>query len=970
MKSLLGAALAAVALLSAPAAALAQAAAPPAELAGPEAGLVSGRLPNGLRYLILPNRTPRQGVSIRLHVAAGSALETEAERGAAHFVEHMAFQGSRRFPGTSADARFAAAGVSTGRDQNAFTDVNGALYVFDMAQVTGEKLDLAFAWMRDAMDALTFDPAALERERGVVLQEIAVRRTGSTELGEAVQRFVTPGLLAAGRSPGGTEASVRALDAAALRRFHDRWYRPGKTTLVIAGDVEPEAMRARIAATFDSWTAARPAPAEPAPGAVDAARPLSVFAITTPNFAEGLVQVCRAAPREPSLAPGAALWRRDGPLALWLQALQLRLRRLARASDAPFTSATASRTQPYRQASLTCLTASPKPGRWRDSLSVLAEEARRLVRHGVTEGEVARGRTELASAMAASAAQAETRASSSLAASLLGAARENVPAAAPAEMRRTFALAEPALTAAAASDRFRTAWAGPGGPVIVVISTTPVTIAEVRAAWVDAQARPEPAPPTEEAAVAWPYTDFGPRGAVVSRTEMRDPDFTRLEFRNGVRVNFKRTTFLRDRVDVRISVGAGQKELTPARQLAASVGVTTLGDGGLGRLDAEAMGRALSGKVWSLSLGMGRTDFTVAGATRPTDLLLELQVLAAFLTDPGFLPDLERRVPLLADAADKSNRIEPMRAAQIALNAALPPPHVADPPSREAYAAVKAADVAAALRPALTGAPLEVTVVGDVDEAAAVEALSATLGALPPRTSAARERADAETARYPGASPPPIRVTHQGLRDKAAVLVVWPLYVWEPARQREARALTLLREVMSEALRTELRERLGITYTPSVGLSLDRGGDQGSLSVAVQTGPEQAEAAREAVLAVAARFARDGVTAAELEKVRKPLLEDTARRQEQNGWWLTTLDGSWAYPYKLEQQRTWLPDYTGLTAAEVGAAARRWLAAAPLTATAVPAPLTASPPAVSPAPSPPPGEPGPSPTSAASGARP
>ncbi len=952
MKFLLGAALAAAALLSGPAAALAQAApAPSAELAGPDAGLVSGRLPNGLRYLILPNRTPRQGVSIRLHVAAGSALETEAERGAAHFVEHMAFQGSRRFPGTSADARFAAAGVSTGRDQNAFTDVNGALYVFDIAQATGEKLDLAFAWMRDAMDALAFDPAALDRERGVVLQEIAVRRTGSTELGEAVQRFVTPGLLAASRSPGGTEASVRALDATALRAFHDRWYRPERTVLVVAGDVDAEAMRVRIAEAFGSWTAPQPPPVEPTPGAVDAARPLSVFAITTPNFAEGLVQVCRAAPRDPALPPGVALWRRDGPLAIWLQAIQLRLRRLARAADAPFTTASASRTQPYRQAGLTCLTASPKPGRWRDSLLVLAEEGRRLAVHGVTEGEVARARTELGAAIAASAAQAETRASSSLAASLLGGALEGAPTAAPAEMQRTLALAEPSLTAAAASDRFRGVWTAPGGPVIVVISTTPVTMAEVRDAWVAAQAKPAPAPPTDEVAVTWPYTSFGAPGALVARTAMSNPDFTRLEFRNGLRVNFKRTTFLRDRVDVRVSFGAGQKELTPSRQLAALVGVTTLSDGALGRLDAEALGRALSGKLWSLSLGVGRTEFTVAGATRPADLLTELQVVAAFLTDPGFRPDLERRIPLLADAADKTNRIEPLRAAQIALNASLPPPHVADPPSREAYAAVKASDVAAALRPALTTAPLEVTVVGDVDEAVVVDALSRTLGALPARAAAMRERPDAEVTRYPPAPPPPIRVTHQGLRDKAAVLAVWPLFVWEPARQREARALTLLREVLSEALRTEIRERLGITYTPSIGLSLERGGDQGSLSVAVQTGPEQAEAARLAVLAVAGRFARDGVTAAELEKVRKPLLDDTARRQEQNGWWLSTLDGSWAFPYKLEQQRTWLPDYTGLTAAEVGAAARRWLAAEPLTAVALPAPSPpASPPAVTPAP--------------------
>ena len=444
--------------------------------------------------------------------------------------------------------------------------------------------------------------------------------------------------------------------------------------------------------------------------------------------------------------------------------------------------------------------------------------------------------------------------------------------------------------------------------MIVVLSTTPVDVAQVRDAWVEAQARPEPAPPVDEKVEPWPYTDFGPPGGVAERTEMRDPDFTRLRFRNGLRVNFKRTAYLRDRVDLRVSFGAGQQELTPDRQIAAAIGVSTFSDAGLGRLGAEAMGRALQGRIWSATLSIDRTAFSLSGATRPADLRLELQVLAAYLTDPGFRPELERGVALLAEATDKSNRIEPLRAAQIALGAVLPLPHVADPPSREQYAAVRAVDAAAALRPAMTSALLEVTVVGDVDEAAVVDALSRTLGALPPRSPTPRARPDAEVARYPPQAPPIVRATHLGLRDKAAVLVVWPLYVWDPARQRETRALTLLREVMAEAVRRELRERLGVTYTPSVGLSLDRGGDQGTFTVAVQTGPDQAEAVRLGVLAVAARFVRDGVSAAELEAVRKPLLEDTARRMEQNGWWLTTLDGSWAFPYKLQQQRTWLPE--------------------------------------------------------------
>ena len=962
MRVLFGAAALAASLLSAPVAA--QPSTADAQLAAPDPKLVQGVLPNGLRFTILPNTTPRQTVSIRLHVAAGSLVETEAERGAAHFVEHMAFQGSRRFPGTTAEARFAAAGIGAGRDQNAFTDVNGALYVFDIPQATPTKLDLAFDWLRDAMDALSFDPAAAERERSVVLQELAVRRTGSTELSEAVARFSAPELLAARRSPGGTAESLAKIDAGVLRAFHDRWYRPERVTLVVAGDVDAGEMRARLTRTFADWTPSTPPPSDPDPGRVDPARPVAAMAVTTPNFAQGSIQICRIAPRAPLLPPGVEAWRRDGADAVWLQALRLRLQRIAREPEAPFISATASRSDAYRSASFTCLNAAPKTGRWAETLTRLSDEVRRLLAHGVTNGEAARARADMGVAVDTAASAADTRASSALAQRLLSVSLDRLPYTTPAEAARTFHMAEPQLTAAAAGEAFRRSWEGGGGPVLVALSTTSTSTPEVLAAWTAAQAAPTPPAPADEAAPAWPYTRFGPPGAVVERTEMKDPDFTRLLFRNGVRMNFKRTAYLKGRVDVRIAFGAGQQELRPEQQIAAIAAVNTLGDAGLGKLDPDALSRALQGRIWGASVSIGRTGFTLAGGTRPADLSTELQVLAAYLTDLNFGPQVERRIPTLADTYDKENRIEPMRVAQIALNASLPRPHAFDPPSREVFAALKASDLASAFRPALTEAPLEVTVVGDVDEAAAVAAVAQTLGALPQRRGGSRVRADAETTRYPAEAPPPIHVTHAGLRDKAAVWMVWPLYVWTPARQRESRALTLLREVMSDALKRELRERLGATYSPSVGLSSDRGGDQGAFSVAVQTTPEQADRVAEAVRAVARRFAEQGVTSAELEKVRKPLMEETARRTESNGWWLSVLDGSWADPYKLEQQRTWLPDYTGITAAEVSAAARRWLAAAPVTAMATPA-LAASPtspPAVSPAqPVAPPPNPTPSP---------
>ncbi len=939
----------------------AAAATPDPSLAAPDPALVRGVLPNGLRYAVLPNHTPRQEVSIRLQVDAGSALERPGEYGAAHFVEHLAFDGSRRFPGNTAEARFAAAGIGAGRDQNAFTDATGVLYVFDIPQATGDKLDLAFDWMRDVADGLTFDPAQVEREKGVVLQELTVRRTGSTEVGEAIAHFSAPGLTAAARSPGGTTASVTALDAAALRAFHDRWYRPERTLLVIVGDVDARDLRERITRAFGDWKPTQPAAAEPPKGAVDSERPVSTLAVTTPNFAQGLVQACRVAVREPVIQPSRASWVHDAVDAMWLESLRLRLHKLQRAADAPFTSANATHTTLYRQADYTCLSAAPKPGRWGEALDSLEDEARRLDRYGVTPAEAARARADITAQVETAEAQGDTRDSRALAAQLLAAELDGAAFVTPAEASRTFALAEPALTAQAAADAFRARWDRPGGPVLVVLSTTPVTTDAVQTAWLAALGRTSPTPPVDDAAPPWPYTGFGPPGAVTSRETVADFGFDRIGFANGVRLNFKRTAYSRNRVDVRISFGAGQGELTPERQVAALAAVGTLAEGGLGKIDADGIGRALQGRIWNASMSVGRTEFTLAGWTRPADLLPELQLLAAFMTDPGFRPEEALPIPTLADSYDKSNRIEPLRTAEVALNAALVRPHVFDPPTRASFAAITAPDMAGALKPAVTQDPLEVTVVGDVDEAEVVSALQHTLGAVPTRAAGDRRRSDAPVTRYPQAGPRLIRTTHDGLKDKAAVYVVWPLFVWQPERQREARALTLLREVLGDQVREEVRERLGATYTPSAGLSLDRGGDEGSLSVAVNTSPAEVDRVAAAVEAVAQRLAAPGgLTPAMLEKVRKPLLEETARRKESNGWWLQVLDGSWGYPYKLEQQRTWEHDYATIPASEVAAAAARWMRTAPFVVISTPAPTLSippppaagAPPAVAPAPPP------------------
>jgi zinc protease len=906
-------------------------------LARPDPSVLRGQLPNGLRYAVMHNATPAKSLSIRFYVQTGSLDESDSERGMAHFLEHMAFEGGKRFAtGEILTTSFLEAGVSLGRDQNAFTDALGTDYVLDLQNISDAKLDMVFGWLRDVADGLRLDQGALDTERGVVLSEYNVRRDGATAVGEMVQSFLTPGLLGPKRNPGGVPETVGKINAAAMQAFYHKWYRPDRTFIIVVGDAPVEQLKARIEATFGSWSADAPPPVEPDRGRLDSRRSEGVFEINAPNFARGDLEICRVRPVDSAESPSLKAWKRFAADAVWGSALNERFAHIARRADAPFFDAQVSRREPYESAALVCLVATPKPNRWQDALETLSDEMRRLEAHGVTETERKRELKSLEAVMEAAAAGAGTRTTPQLAQSLLSPMRHGLTVAAPASLRQLFLAAEPSITKEAVSSQIKARWSDAGAPLLVMVSNTPSTPEILRRAWAAVKAKPTPAAPIETPEAAWAYANFGAPGEVTVRQEMQEPDFVRLGFANGVHVNFKRLTFVKDRIDIRIRFGGGQSEFNADDQLTASLGAAMLLDGGLGQHDAEALSHLLEGHIWSARLSLDRDHFALSGSTRPRDLDFELELLTALLVDPGFRPEIDLRVPSEVKALYKGYRIEPLTAAQQALNDILLRPHVFDLPPETQAVGLKASDFQRLLKPALTTSPLEITIVGDIDEATAAKAVARTLGALPPRGDTSRTPADAAHGRFPAPAPSALKTSHIGLPEKAAVYAVWPLFVWQPDRQREVRALTLLREVFNERLRETVREKLGQSYTPSVGLLEDRGGDQGYMAASVETSPAATAAVAGEITRIAAGLATGDVSAKELEQVRKPLLDDTAHRKETNGWWLNTLDGSWGEPYKLAQARTWQADYSHIPVEEVRAAAKRWLAQAPIIITALP----------------------------------
>ncbi|UTT86511.1 insulinase family protein [Vibrio pelagius] len=213
----------------------------------------SGQLENGLTYHVY--RDHEQPVSVRLVVHAGSFQETEQQKGYAHFIEHMAFNGSENFSQNDVISLFEDAGVSFGADLNAYTSYQETVYQLDLPDNT--QLTQALTWMRDVGDGLDIADVEVEKEKGVILGEFRYARLEDKQLADKFYDYFVEGGQYQSKDALGTKASVLAADQQELRSFYQTWYQPQLVEVVVAGDINKEDAIALIKEKFSNWQRGR-----------------------------------------------------------------------------------------------------------------------------------------------------------------------------------------------------------------------------------------------------------------------------------------------------------------------------------------------------------------------------------------------------------------------------------------------------------------------------------------------------------------------------------------------------------------------------------------------------------------------------------------------------------------------------------------------------------------------------------------
>ncbi len=904
----------------------------------PDPNVRAGVLPNGLRYWIRSNPIPTKALSLRFVIQAGSYQESPEERGAAHFLEHMAFNGTTHIAPGRIDTLFGEAGVQFGRDQNAETGYFDTRYEVDLPQIDDAKVDMAFQWLRDIGDGLTLDPAAVDRERGVVIAEDERTHGPERDWTDRVDQFLSPELRSTDHDPIGTPASLKAIGPETLRRFHDRWYRPDDALLIVVGDLPAGVLEQRVKDAFGSWKAEGPPPQRVPYTHANLSRGLDVLTLGSPSLPSA-VSFCWGHADDEDGPDTLARERLKITRRLWRDILNQRLRLIAGDDHPPFGRAEAANREAPHEALYSCMDALPLKDDWKGALAAVEGEARRMALHGVTAEETKHTEDVIRAEHRADAQSADSRPTVVWAERMMGSAIRGDTIASPEERYAVFEVAAKGLDAQTVGDAFRRDWAG-AGPFVVVTTPNNVQAAEVRGAWQVAAASTPP-DVSARANATWAYSDFGPAGKVVDRQVVEKPGFTRVRFANGVVLNYKRITTVQDDVKIAVRFGAGRREIPNDDFFAAEMGAQLLIEGGLGKHDIETVRRMFSDHGWSAKLNIFSEAFVLSGETNPVDLETETQILAAYMTDPGFRRSLDAKLPTLFDLMMRETRTSADQAANQALYRTISPQAVYVTPSPAKLATINSATFERLLKPALTQAPIEVTIVGDLDEDTAIEDVAKTFGALPPRTSTPRERAGTFFLRYPESPPPLIRTAYESSTDRAQVTLIWPLYVANPKQRREEYALNIVANVLNDAVRRRVRGEMGKSYAPQVTMDSPDAADQGAMTADIETTAADADAVADAARKTALDLAQNGISEEAFEAARKPVLAQAATHLQDSDWWLGGLDGSAGNYEILREFVDWDADMGSVTLADANRWAKVWLSRPPIVVIATPKPPSA-----------------------------
>ena len=848
--------------------------------------VVVGTLPNGIRYYIRRNAKPEKRAELRLVINAGSILEDDDQRGLAHFLEHMAFNGTARFPKNQLVSYLESVGMRFGPDINASTSFDETIYELqiptDSAKIEGKAFDILEDWAR----AISLDTAEIEKERGVVIEEWRLGRGADARMADKQLPILLQGSRYAERLPIGLKTTLETFKPASIARFYADWYRPDLMAVVAVGDFDPAQIEQLIKTHFGDVPAKPNGRARTKYGVPD--QDSTLVAIATDKEAEyTTASVYFKMPRRQSTTVGG--YREDLTESLFSMMLNDRLDEIRQKPDAPFIGAGGGKSSFLGDRDAFTLTAFVPDGGVLRGLDAVLAEAIRVQKHGFTATELARAKQNLLRSYERTFAERDKRQSATLAGEYIRnfLNQESIPG-----IEYEYPLAQRLVPVITLADVNRLAgqWLDQKNRVIAVnapekAGVTVPNAQQLLAVFDSASKRDLAAYDDGNASRA--LVPRAPKAAtIVTTSRVPEVGVTNWTLSNGIRVILKPTDFKADEVLILGTSPGGASLLSPSDFSRAREATTLVTEGGVGAFNQIELQKALAGKAASASPGIGELTEQMFGRGSPKDLETVFQLMYLYFTSPRVDSTAVLALKQRLRAALANRGVSPEQAFSDTLSVTLSGHHPRTQPVT--VATVDSLDLGASLRfyrdRFADASDFTFVIVGNFSVDSIKPLVLTWLGGLP----ATRRK---ETWKDIGVHTPTGVVTRdvrRGTEPKAQTTIVFNgPFEWT----RENRyALASLAEVLRMRLRDVLREELGGTYGVTVSQSSERDPrPEYQFSVDFGSAPDRADTLRAAVFREIERIKRDGPTAEDIEKVREIQRRGEETEIKQNGFWLNAL---------------------------------------------------------------------------------
>ncbi len=585
-----------------------------------------GKLPNGLTYYIRHNALPENRANFYIAQKVGSVQEEENQRGLAHFLEHMCFNGTDNFPDDHLVKYCETIGVKFGQNLNAYTAADETVYNIDDVPVTESNVDSCLLILHDWADGLTLDPKEIDKERGVIHEEWRMRSSASGRILERNLANLYPGSRYGHRYPIGLMSVVDNFKPEELRAYYEKWYRPDLQGIIVVGDIDVDKVEAKIKSMFSSIKM----PENPA-----AYELYPVPSTTEPIYivdkdkeqTRGIVQIFfKHEPIPSEMRNTVAYLSMQYFFQTCSSALNARLSELSKKADCPFIAASCNYETYIMSKTMDAFSFGvlPKPGKDAEALQSVMEEVERASKYGFNASEVIRAREEFLSYIEKIYNNRDKQENSYYVPQYVRNFLENDPIPDIETEYKTYKLIAQSAPVEYVSAFFKELVASTDTDFVVLGMYPDKEGVAVPTADQFKQAVAAAKSAKLEAYVDnvknEPLVAKLPKKGKITKESKADFGYTCWTLSNGARVYFKKTDFDDSEVSFQATSFGGKSRIADKDRVNMELLEDVMQSTGLGNFNSTELEKALSGKQVSCAPSLSQTSEYLNGSSTPKDL--------------------------------------------------------------------------------------------------------------------------------------------------------------------------------------------------------------------------------------------------------------------------------------------------------------------------------------------------------------